>query len=190
MAARTPASRSPIPCLALGWVAASAALALISPARAEVASSGEGGFTVTSSVTVEANPSGAYFRFLQIGSWWDPKHTYSGEGANLTLKAQPNGCFCEALPHGGFVEHMRVIYAVPDTALRMRGGLGPLQEMGVTGTMSVKFEAAGEETRVTLTYVVSGYAPGKGLGELAAPVDGVLTEQLQRFKQWTDKPGQ
>lgn len=154
--------------------------------RAEVSSAGPAGFAVKSSVVVAGAPSDVYARFVEIGRWWNPQHSYSGKGENMTLRAQAGGCFCETLPGGGSVEHMRVVFVVPGHTLRMQGGLGPLQSLAATGSMTITFEAAEQQTRVTLGYLVTGYLPGTGLGELATPVDGVLSEQLQRFKKYAE----
>lgn len=167
--------------IALGTMATS--LALAGPVPAEVVSSGESGFVTKASVLVRVAPAAAYARFVDIGSWWDPAHSYSQDGKRMSLKAEPGGCFCESLESGGFVEHLRVIFVEPGKILRLQGGLGPLQEMGAAGTMSVKFEQAGTETRVTLSYMVTAFLPGRTATEIAGPVDGVLQQQLQRFQR-------
>src|ERR1044072_9518323 len=41
----------------------------------------------------------------QVGSWWNPEHTYSHDAKNLSIDARPGGCFCEKLTNGGGVEH-------------------------------------------------------------------------------------
>ena len=109
-----------------------------------------------------------------VGRWWPAAHTYSGASENLTIDARPGGCFCEALPGGG-VEHLRVAVVWPGRELRMLGGLGPLQPLGVGGALSVQLTAldAGG-TRVRFEYRVSG----RGLDGWAEPVDGVIGEQL------------
>jgi hypothetical protein len=66
--------------------------------------------------------------------------------------------------------------------LRLEGGLGPLQEIGAHGAMTVAFEGDGPSTKVTLTYAVGGYAPN-GLGALAPIVDGVIGAQMLRYRQ-------
>ncbi len=76
---------------------------------------------------------------------------------------------------------MTVVFAAPGKELRMTGGLGPLQMLGVTGTLIWKIAADGNGSQLELTYRVGGYRAG-GLGELAAPVDAVLRAQLLRLK--------
>ncbi|HEY7581136.1 MAG TPA: hypothetical protein VH855_26375 [Acetobacteraceae bacterium] len=157
--------------------------------HAAVAASGPPGFSLQLETTVSASPDHAFRDFLRIGRWWSPKHTFSGDAALMTLDAKPGGCFCESLPGGGFVRHMDVVFSAPGKTLRLEGGLGPLQGMGASGVMSLTFKPDGPEgkaTRLTLTYTVSGFATGKGLGEIAPAVDGVLAEQLSRFKRFAE----
>ncbi|MEP7245625.1 MAG: ATPase [Gammaproteobacteria bacterium] len=157
--------------------------ALAPASQADVAASAPGGFVLKIETSVAAAPAEVYAQFIQIGQWWSDAHTYSGKAANMTLTATPGGCFCEALADGGFVRHAAVEYSVPGKALRLSGALGPLQEMGAYGLLSFRFEPDGAKTRLVTTYTVSGFMPGKGLAEVAAPVNGVLTEQVTRLKR-------
>lgn len=170
----------------LGSAVTLAGFIVSAPARADVVSTDVGGLISRSSVTVKGSPGEAYQRFLNIGAWWNPVHTYSQDASRLSLKAEPGGCFCESLKDGGFVEHLRVVLVMPGKLLRLQGGLGPLQEMGASGVMTVKFEAAGAQTQVTLIYAVTGYLPDKGMANVAAPVDTVVHEQLERYKHFAD----
>ena len=43
-----------------------------------------------------------------IGKWWDPEHTYSGDSRNLTLEPFVRGCFCEKLSLYAGIEHATV----------------------------------------------------------------------------------
>jgi hypothetical protein len=159
-----------------------AALAVFSsPAAAEVSARSDTGFTVTVAVQAPATASKAFDAFLQLPQWWDPAHTYTGDGAALSLDPVVGGCWCERFRDGGGIEHMRVIYIVPDGGpVRFRGGLGPLQPMGAHGVMTIDFEdsADGLFSTATLTYVVMGPA---GTGAMAEPVDFVLNEAMARF---------
>lgn len=158
-------------------------LFLLLTAGGEVLDASQSGFTSRNIVRVSA-PAAEVYRSLvdDIGAWWDPDHTYSGDSNNLSLDAKAGGCFCERLAGGGRVKHMEVVYAQPGKTLRMRGGLGPLQSMGVDGAMTFSFEPSGDATQVTLIYTVGGYYPG-GLEQLSETVDGVLRGQLQRLSQ-------
>jgi hypothetical protein len=71
----------------------------------------------------------------------------------------------------------------------MSGGLGPLQSMAVTGTMTWTLTPAGNGTAVELTYLVGGYNRG-GFKDLAPGVDSVLRAQFDRYVRYvnTGKP--
>ena len=161
-------------------------LLVASPSAGDVIESLPSGFTVRVSVPIAASPDRTYRAVTDsIGAWWDKAHTFSGDAKNLSLTATPGGCFCEKLPGGGGVRHMTVVYADPGKLLRLSGGLGPLQDFAVVGTMTWKFTAAGDGTTVELTYRVGGYVTG-GITNLAAPVNTVLAEQVARLKQFVE----
>lgn len=163
------------------------ALAAMAPlAQAEVVTSAPGGFVVKHVVSVPVAPDAAYRKFVDIGKWWTPEHTFSGDAKNLSITPRAGGCWCEKLKDGGSVRHLDVVYAAPGSALRFSGGLGPLQEMAVSGAMQIAFEADGSSTTVTMTYAVGGYAPN-GLGPLAPIVDGVLGQQMLRYREFAGK---
>lgn len=117
---------------------------------------------------------------VEPGHWWNSEHSWSGDAANLTLDPRAGGCFCEKLPSGGSVEHMRVIYADRGKQLRMAGALGPLQGEGLTATLTVKLEPAGTGTRLAWSYKAGGYTD-LPLAQIAPAVDGVVSEQFQRL---------
>ncbi len=60
---------------------------------------------------------------------------------------------------------MQVVYAAPGKTLRLSGGLGPLQGMGVTGAMTFTLEPAADgRTLLRYQYVVLGVSaqwPGR-----------------------------
>jgi len=80
---------------------------------------------------------------------------------------------------------MQVVYVESGKTLRMIGGLGPLQSMAATGSMTIGLSSAGTGTKLELTYAVTGYAPG-GMSNLAVPVDLVLTQQFTRLKNYVE----
>lgn len=157
---------------------ATVSLLLAGPAVAELSDSGDTGFTVTHSVETGAEAFFAYRTMTaHIDQWWSEAHTWSGNAANLYTKIERNGCFCERLPKGGHVEHLRLIYAAPGSELRFDGALGPLQAMPVTGRMIWKVEETESGSRITFVYHVNGRA-GTGLPDIAPAVDAVIGEQL------------
>jgi uncharacterized protein YndB with AHSA1/START domain len=151
------------------------------PRAAEVMESGEHGFTVSHTITAKAEAFVVYRTMTShIDQWWNPDHSWSGDAANLYMEVEQGGCFCERLPNGGHVEHLRIIYFSPGEELRFEGALGPLQTMPVQGRMIWKIEAAETGSKVTFTYMVFGHPQG-GLAGIAPAVDGVIGEQLTRL---------
>jgi len=153
---------------------------LAAPAFAEVKSASVTGFEVERSAIVARTPAQVYAVIGDIGSWWDPAHTYSGKAANLRLDLKAGGCFCEALANGGSVQHLVVVYADPDHGIRLQGALGPLQSQAVTGTLSWSFKPVQGGTEIKQNYFVSGAIRG-GAEAFAAPVDQVLGGQFDRL---------
>ena len=163
---------------------------LAMPVAADVVEATPSGFQLRFEATVAAPPEKAYAALVSdIGSWWNMDHSYSRDGKMMSIDARPGGCFCEKLPNGGGVEHMRVVFAMPGNTLRMQGGLGPLQTAGVVGSMSWRFIAAPPGTKIEMSYSVGGYLQG-GLDKMSGPVNGVLGEQFTRLKTYieTGKP--
>ena len=161
---------------------------LSTPAAAEVVSSAPHGFEVRNSVNLVIPVAQAYAAFGRLNGWWSDDHTYSGKAANMRLSLQPGGCFCETIPEGGGVEHMRVSVVQPNERIVMTGSLGPLLYEGVSGAMDVKFERIAGGSRVTMTYRAAGFANGNG-DKLAAPVDSVLADQMKRFRTYAARGG-
>ncbi len=163
------------------------ALALASRcARSEVADSSSGGFTVKIALSVHAAPGDVYRALIHVGEWWNSQHTYSGSSRNLSIEEKPMGCFCEKLPAGGGVRHMEVVHVVPGKVLGMTGALGPLQSIAATGNMEIRLSPGEGGTQLELVYNVTGYLPA-GMNTWAAPVDAMLTEQVTRLKNFTER---
>jgi uncharacterized protein YndB with AHSA1/START domain len=174
-------------------IAAIALAGAASPALADVTQKSDSGFVVRVTAEVAASPAEAWRTFAAPAQWWNGAHTFSGDSLNMTLDPAANGCLCEKLPvpkdgapgqKPGSVMHMRVVYAEPYRALRMVGGLGPLQSEAVNGTMTVTFSpadgAGGKGTRILWEYVVGGYMRYK-VDTIAGAVDKVLAEQITRL---------
>lgn len=159
-----------------------------SPVAADVVDSSAVGFTVSKTVTVAATPDALWETLRAPQRWWAKEHTWSGDSANLYIDSQATGCFCEKLPGRGSVQHARLIYVDKSRLMRMEGAFGPLQAYAVTGVMTFELSADGDTaTKLKMTYTVSGYMPG-GLDKLAAPVDGVLGEQVTALKEAAEAP--
>jgi hypothetical protein len=164
-----------------------AAMALATTAQAEVVDQGPAGFEIRHVADLAAPQAKVRAAALDIGRWWNSSHSYSGDARNLSIDGD---CFCEKLKTG-LVRHMTVVYS-DEGALRLSGGLGPLQTTGATGHLILQFEKAADpnQTLLTVTYDVGGYAKGGLAQTWAAPVDAVLGEQVSRLKRFveTGKP--
>jgi uncharacterized protein YndB with AHSA1/START domain len=158
------------------------------PAAADVTGQNQSGVATADAVTIAAPPDRVWEALVRPARWWNSEHSRSGKAANLTLDPRAGGCFCEALPGGGSVEHMRVIYADPGKQLRMTGALGPLQAEGLAATLTVKLEGSGETTKLTWSYKVGGYTD-LPLTQIAPAVDGIISEQVQRLARLIERAG-
>lgn len=165
--------------------AALAAFACV-PAAAEVTRSTDIGFVSRNEVVVKASPKEVWLALISPAGWWDSAHTWSGDAKNLTLMPQAGGCFCETIPEvdepgrftlEGSVEHMRVIQAYPEAALRMVGSLGPLQSEPVTGVLTIVLSKHEMGTRIVWEYNVGGSMRYE-IPVISKAVDGVMATQL------------
>ncbi len=161
-------------------------LLLAQPAAAEVVKQGEGSFVTRDAVVVKADPFEAWLALITPSKWWNSNHTWSADAENLYISAQAGGCFCELLPppegapesvRRGSAHHMTVVLADPAKALRMRGGLGPLQSEPVDGVLTITLTPTDKGTVIVLEYVVGGYMRFE-TAEIAKAVDGVMSQQL------------
>lgn len=155
---------------------------LCTPLRGDVANSSESGFAVKITKVVNASSEESFDAIVnRFNRWWDSAHSVSGKAENLSIDLE-KGCMLEVLPDGGFVRHLEIVRYIPGRQLRMSGGLGPLQEMAVSGalTINVTTNADSKETTIELIYNVTGYLPA-GLDKLADPVNRVLTGQMDRL---------
>ena len=165
------------------WLLALAALTAPGAAKAEVVSSNANGFEIQHAVQAVIPQSAAFDAFGDVSQWWSKDHSYSGDAANLSLSLSPGGCFCERLPGGGGVEHMRVAYVVPGERVVLTGSLGPLLYLATSGVMDVKVERIAGGSRLVMNYRVAGFANG-GADKLAPLVDQMLGEQMARYRKY------
>lgn len=161
-------------------------LMMAPPLLADLSAVSDSSFTVSHSAEVKAQPFVVWRTMTShIGEWWSKDHSWSGDADNFYMKVERNGCFCEKLPGGGNVEHLRIIYFAPGTEVRFDGALGPLQTMPVNGRMIWKIEQREGGSRVTFIYHVSGHPEG-GLEGIAPAVDTVIGEQLRNLQKRLD----
>ena len=170
-------------------VVLSTVLLFVPTAYAKVASQSNNGFVVTHETDIAVDPQAAYDAFIKIGSWWSDAHSFSGAAKNISIEPKAGGCWCEALPNGGSVRHMTVVHANPGVLMVFNGGLGPLQFMGVAGSMKVSLKAQDKGTHVSVVYAVGGYDAGN-FKDISKGVDAVLGEQIKRYGDFasTGKP--
>lgn len=163
-----------------------ACLALLAPipAAAAVSAASPSGFLVTIEAPAKAPARNVFAAIQQVGRWWDPQHTYSGNAGALSLEMRAGGCFCERWDTNS-VEHARVLWVARDKTLRLEGSLGPLQELAVNGILQFSLEARGDDTALRLTYRVRGPAEA-ALDKQAAAVERVLAEQVRRLVRFVE----
>lgn len=173
-------TKTPIAVLAL------AAAISAAPASAEVTRTTDNSFVSRHEVVVEASPKQVWLALITPADWWRSEHTWSGDAKNLTLMPRAGGCFCETIPEvsepgrftlEGSAEHMRVVQASPETALRMVGSLGPLQSEPVNGVLTIAISKIDQGTRIVWEYNVGGPMRYE-VPVIAKAVDGVMGLQL------------
>lgn len=156
-------------------------------ARADVASATPGGFVIQAEADVAATPERAWRALTQVGRWWNSSHTYSGDARRMSVEPRAGGCWCERWGEGQSVEHARVVMVMEREGiwtLRVLGGFGPLQEMGVSGVLSFTIGPHASGAKITMTYRVTGDT-GLGLEQIAPLVDGVMMEQFARLSRYS-----
>lgn len=163
--------------------------ALLSPVvNADVIHVNQHGFIIENKVQTDASPQQAWRAMIDnVGQWWPADHTWWGKAENLSIDEQAGGCFCETAGNNS-AEHMRISFVDQYTLLRMTGGLGPLQSMGMHGALDWSFEQNEQgQTQITLKYTVSGINPG-GYDTLAPIVDKVQAQQLGGLAEFLNPP--
>jgi len=149
--------------------------------NAEVVDKAANGFHIKIEAEVNATREATYQQFLRIGQWWDGEHSWFGDASAFSIEPRAGGCFCE-IKDGNSVMHMQVSFVKPGHEVRMLGGLGPLQMLGLHGAMSFSFESIkGRKTRIIHEYRVTGYAQG-GLESLADVVNSAQAHQVKRLQ--------
>jgi len=169
-----------------GLLACALAASFPCAAGAEVKFASPDAFLIEQRYTVAPRAEKVWESLLHPEDWWPSDHTWSGNRENLRLSADAGGCFCERWV-GGSVEHGRVIMALPGNLLRLRAALGPLQEMGIAGVITVALEEKDGATLVIVTHRVSGDSSHK-LDALAPIVDQVNAQQFSGLAADAAKP--
>ena len=166
------------------WVL-SAATSLAGGAAAAVVHANPSGFEIKQVVHIAAPPARVWAALIRPANWWSSHHTYSGSAANLSLDPRPGGCFREALPNGGAVQHLVVVTVQPNAEIELRGALGPFHARGVDGALTFDLAPAGDGVDLTMTNDMGGYM-SEGLDSWAPKADGMLAEQMARLKRYVE----
>ena len=152
-------------------------LGIAPAAPAEVRDATANGFTVENAQLVAVDARTAWKGLVEdIDRWWPREHVW-WHGSTLSLEPRAGGCFCE-VADAAQARHMTVVFVDPGKTLRLTGGLGPLQGMGLDGAMEWRFAPVEGGTRITLWYRAGGYTPDD-LSKFALVVDKVQGQQLK-----------
>lgn len=153
--------------------------------QARVVDQAPNGFTLENSEWVSADPKTAWKAFISVGQWWPTDHTWWGDASKLSISEKAGGCFCE-INEAQQAWHMTVTFVDPGKLMRMTGGLGPLQGMGLDGALEWRFVEEKGGTRITLWYRAGGYTPDD-LGKLVPVIDQVQGVQLGGLAEYLRK---
>lgn len=158
-------------------VMAAVAVLAFGTAHAEVKDSAPNGFTIENSQVVPVDAKTAWKALTDdVGRWWPKDHTWWGDASKLSIQPRAGGCFCE-IDGERQAWHMTVTFVDPGSTLRMTGGLGPLQGMGLDGALEWRFAKVEGGTKITLWYRAGGYTPDD-LRKFVLVVDRVQGVQL------------
>ena len=153
---------------------------------AEVKFAAPDAFLIEQRFTIAAPATKVWNTLLHPEAWWPSDHTWSGDRRNLRLSGEAGGCFCERWI-GGSAEHGRVVMAIPGSLLRFQATLGPLQEMALSGIITVSLTEKDGKTEMVVTHRVSGDASHK-LDAIAPIVDQVNAQQFGGLAAEAAKP--
>jgi uncharacterized protein YndB with AHSA1/START domain len=159
-------------------VALFVSLLVLGSAHAAVIEATASGFTLENTIRVSADAETAWRALVDdVDRWWPRDHTWWGEPSTLSIEPKAGGCFCERNGKQQAL-HLLVTFVDPGKLLRLTGGLGPLQGMGLHGALEFRFAPADDGgTTITMFYRVGGYTPDD-LAQFAPVVDQVQAQQL------------
>lgn len=163
---------------------------VLTPAFAEPVETSADGFHLHLSRTSELSVPEMLSKLGDLPAWWSSVHTYSADAGNLNLSTLDPGGICRETSETLIVEHGRVIANIErgsDKVIRFDAAFGPLQEIAARGILTVTISPETDDTHsgrssVRFDYYVTG-ASFQKLDQWALPVDGVLSEQIDRLAQ-------
>ena len=150
---------------------------LAAPGQAEVVSTSGNHFALRHEGITALTGEEAWQRLVRPASWWDARHTYSGDAANLSLDLDVGGLWREDWD-GGSVAHGRILFIDEGRALRLEAPFGPLQGIGAYVVWTITLEAVDEGTRIVFEESAIG-PPVTDYEELARAVDFVKSEAMR-----------
>ena len=151
------------------------------PAAAEVLGASPNGFEIRESVQLVIPPDQAFDAFEQVGSWWNPAHTYSGKAANMRVALSLGACLCERFEDRrrdrAFARRLcRAEQARdPDRVARAAAVRGDVGRHGSDRRADRRRVARNDELSR------GGFYKG-GADKLAPLVDQVLADQMKRYR--------
>ena len=158
-----------------------ATLILSVPVRAEVVKPTDEGFIAHHSVNIARDrPTVFAAMTARVGQWWNPAHSFSGDAGNMLIDTE---CFCERWGNN-LVRHLDTVTWMENSKVILEGGLGPLKELGLCGTMIWSL-TAGDAATTTVDWKYHVYGSSEtDMAQLASAVDGVLKEQIGRLADY------
>lgn len=177
----------------MGRIAIACAAALLlgvgGTATAAVKDVAANGFSIENEQVVPVDPATAWKALVgDVDRWWPKDHTWWGKASRLSIEPRAGGCFCEVgLDGRQQALHMTVSFVDPGKTLRLLGGLGPLQGMGLNGAMEFRLAPVDGGTRITLAYRAGGYTPDD-LSKFVPVIDKVQGLQLGGLADYLRKP--
>lgn len=158
-------------------------------ALAEIKSSSPTGFTLEQRIEVGTSAERSWQALVgEIDAWWPRDHTWWGAESRLDIEPHAGGCFCERDGERS-AEHLRVVFVDSPNTLRLTGGLGPLQGMGLHGALEFRITPRdGGGSAIRMLYTAGGYSATdlSGLAPVVDRVQGVQLAALQAHLDATD----
>jgi uncharacterized protein YndB with AHSA1/START domain len=174
-------SKSILSTLSVAWLLVCAA-----PAWSAVLDSTPQGFTAENSAVVQTDPQSAWHALVSdVDAWWPKDHSWWGKAGTFSIDARAGGCFCERAGERQ-AQHLQVVFVEPGKLLRLTGGLGPLQGLGLYGVLDWRLTPVEGGTKITYWYRAGGYTP-EDLKSLAVIVDQVQGQQLASLARYINE---
>ncbi|MEW9796736.1 SRPBCC domain-containing protein [Alteromonas sp. CYL-A6] len=155
------------------------------PALSDVVLVNDNGFILANTARANAPQERVYQALIEdVDNWWPKDHSWWR--GTFSIDPVGGGCFCE-IKGAHQAQHMDIAFVDPPSTLVMRGGLGPLQQMGVSGaltwSLTEQTDDGGTYTTITLRYHAQGITEG-GFTDFAPIVDKVQALQLNALAEY------